>query len=153
MSENPTEAHASERTNPPFRVGLSGKLLLLTILFVMLAEVLIYVPSIANVRTMWLKDRAATARLAVLALDATPDNMVPQELAKRLLDGAGATAVAVKFGNTRRLLSVSDMPPAVQDSIDLRTYSFVASIMDAFVTLANGGNRTIRVLDNAPMGG
>ena len=56
--------------NPPFRVGLSGKLLLLTILFVMLAEVLIYVPSIANVRTMWLKDRAATARLAVLALDA-----------------------------------------------------------------------------------
>lgn len=139
--------------NPPFRVGLSGKLLLLTILFVMLAEVLIYVPSIANVRTMWLKDRAATARLAVLALDATPDNMVPQELAKRLLDGAGATAVAVKFGNARRLLSVSEMPPEVQDSIDLRNYSYLASILDAFATLATGGNRTIRVLDNAPMGG
>ncbi len=141
------------KARPPFRVGLSGKLLMLTILFVLLAEVLIYVPSIANVRTMWLKDRAATARLAVLALDATPDNMVPQELAKRLLDGAGATAVAVKFGNTRRLLSVSDMPPALQDSIDLRDYSFVASIMDAFKTLAAGGNRTIRVLDSAPMGG
>jgi signal transduction histidine kinase len=141
------------KANPPFRVGLSGKLLMLTILFVLLAEVLIYVPSIANVRTMWLKDRAATARLAVLALDATPDNMVPQELAKRLLDGAGATAVAVKFGNTRRLLSLSDMPPAVQDSIDLRDYSYFASIMDAFATLASGGNRTIRVLDSAPMGG
>ncbi len=144
---------APASANPPFRVGLSGKLLLLTILFVLLAEVLIYVPSIANVRTMWLKDRAATARLAVLALDATPDNMVPQELAKRLLDGAGATAVAVKFGNTRRLLSVSEMPPAVQDSIDLRDYSYLASIMDAFATLATGGNRTIRVLDSAPMGG
>ena len=32
------------------RFGLSGKLLLLTILFVMIAEVLIYVPSIANFR-------------------------------------------------------------------------------------------------------
>lgn len=137
----------------PFRVGLSGKLLLLTILFVMLAEVLIYVPSIANVRTMWLKDRAATARLAVLALDATPDNMVPQELAKRLLDGAGATAVAVKFGNARRLLSVSEMPPEVQDTIDLRDYSYLASIIDAFETLASGGNRTVRILDSAPMGG
>jgi signal transduction histidine kinase len=144
---------AEAKASPPFRVGLSGKLLMLTILFVLLAEVLIYVPSIANVRTMWLKDRAATARLAVLALDATPDNMVPQELAKRLLDGAGATAVAVKFGNTRRLLSLSDMPPAVQDSIDLRDYSYFASIMDAFATLASGGNRTIRVLDSAPMGG
>ncbi len=87
MSEqNDGGARPDTTANPPFRVGLSGKLLLLTILFVMLAEVLIYIPSIANVRTMWLKDRAATARLAVLALDATPDNMVPQELAKRLLD-------------------------------------------------------------------
>ncbi len=32
------------------RFGLSGKLLVLTILFVMIAEVLIYVPSIANFR-------------------------------------------------------------------------------------------------------
>jgi signal transduction histidine kinase len=154
MTEPSAENRGAEaKASPPFRVGLSGKLLMLTILFVLLAEVLIYVPSIANVRTMWLKDRAATARLAVLALDATPDNMVPQELAKRLLDGAGATAVAVKFGNTRRLLSLSDMPPAVQDSIDLRDYSYFASIMDAFATLASGGNRTIRVLDSAPMGG
>jgi hypothetical protein len=30
------------------RVGLSGKLLLLTVLFVMVAEILIYVPSVAN---------------------------------------------------------------------------------------------------------
>ena len=35
------------------RFGLSGKLLLLTILFVMIAEVLIYVPSIANFRLNW----------------------------------------------------------------------------------------------------
>jgi len=153
MSDTANRNQQAEKTaSGMFRVGLSGKLLLLTILFVMLAEILIYVPSIANVRTMWLKDRAATGRLAVLALDATPDNMVPQELAKRLLDGAGATAVAVKFGNTRRLLSVSDMPPEVQDSIDLREYSYMASIVDAFETLAFRGNRTIRILDNAPMG-
>ncbi len=144
---------AATRRNSPFSLGLSGKLLLLTILFVMIAEVLIYVPSIANVRTMWLKDRVATARLAVLALDATPDNMVPQELARRLLDGAGATAVAIKFGNTRRLLATSNMPPEVQDNIDLRDYSFMASVIDAFGTLAAGGDRTIRVVGDAPMGG
>lgn len=138
---------------PPFRVGLSGKLLLLTILFVLLAEVLVFVPSIANVRTMWLKDRVATARLAVLALDATPDNMVPQELARRLLDGAGAIAVAMRVGNTRRLLAASEMPPTVQDTIDLRDYSTFRSLRDALVTFMNGGERTIRVVGDAPMGG
>ena len=39
------------------RFGLSGKLLFLTVLFVMVAEVLIYVPSIVNFRLNWLNDR------------------------------------------------------------------------------------------------
>ena len=41
-----------------FKLGLSGKLLVLTILFVMIAEVLIYVPSIANFRLNWLSARS-----------------------------------------------------------------------------------------------
>ncbi len=153
MSNEQTEKSSPMPGSPPFRVGLSGKLLMLTILFVMLAEVLIYVPSIANVRTTWLMDRIATARLAVLALDATPDNMVPEALARRLLDGAGATAVAIRIGNTRRLLSTSQMPPVVHDNIDLRNYSSMSAMVDAFVTLAAGGDRTIRVVGDAPMGG
>ena len=55
------------------RFGLSGKLLVLTILFVMIAEVLIYVPSVANFRVVWLKDRLATAYTAALVLDAAPN--------------------------------------------------------------------------------
>ncbi len=46
------------------RFGLSAKLLVLTILFVMIAEVLIYVPSVANFRVVWLRDRLATAYTA-----------------------------------------------------------------------------------------
>ena len=42
-------------------LGLSGKLLLLTVLFVMIAEVLIYVPSVANFRLNWLHDRLSAA--------------------------------------------------------------------------------------------
>ena len=44
------------------RFGLSGKLLVLTILFVMIAEVLIYVPSVSQFRLNWLNDRLAAAR-------------------------------------------------------------------------------------------
>ena len=40
---------------------------MLTILFVMIAEVLIYVPSIANFRVNWLKDRLAALRDRIAA--------------------------------------------------------------------------------------
>src|SRR5438552_14782853 len=90
------------------RLGLSGKLLVLTILFVMIAEVLIYVPSIANFRLNWLKDRLSAAQTAALVLDAAPSGMVPDSLARQILASIGAKAVAMKMGNARRLLAVSD---------------------------------------------
>ncbi len=40
--------------------SLSNKLLFLTIVFVMIAEVLIYIPSIANFRNVWLKEKLDT---------------------------------------------------------------------------------------------
>ena len=46
--------------------GLSGKLLLLTVLFVMIAEVLIFVPSIANFRLIWLREHIHTAEAVSL---------------------------------------------------------------------------------------
>ena len=42
-------------------MGLSAKLLVLTLSFVMIAEVLIYVPSVANFRLNWLSDRLSAA--------------------------------------------------------------------------------------------
>jgi hypothetical protein len=75
--------------------GLSGKLLVLTIAFVMLAEVLIYVPSVANFRLNWLTDRLAAAYTAALVLDAAPRGMVPESLARQILESIGARAVAM----------------------------------------------------------
>ncbi|MBE0702083.1 MAG: sensor histidine kinase, partial [Afipia sp.] len=93
---------------PRGRLGLSGKLLLLTIPLVMIAEVLIYVPSIANFRANWLHDRLSAAYTAALVLDAAPSGMVPESLARQILDSVGARAVAMKMGQQRRLLAVAE---------------------------------------------
>ena len=69
---------------PSRRLGLSGKLLLLTIPLVMIAEILIYVPAIANFRMNRLNDRLAAANTAALVLDAAPSGMVPESLARQL---------------------------------------------------------------------
>src|SRR5580698_10625873 len=134
------------------RFGLSGKLLVLTILFVMIAEVLIYVPSVANFRGTWLKDRLQTGYTAALVLDAAPNGMVPDSLAKQILDSIGARAVAMKMGERRRMLAIDDMPPAVDDTFDMRNSTSVDAIVDAFKIMLNDHPYVMRVVGPAPMG-
>ncbi len=135
------------------RFGLSAKLLVLTVLFVMIAEVLIYVPLIANFRVNWLRDHLAGAYTAALVLEAAPSGMVPDSLAKQILDSIGARAVAMKMGTRRRLLAVGDAPPPVTHDFDMRDVNTFDSIIDAFMTMLDTNKDVMRVVGPAPMGG
>ena len=135
------------------RLGLSGKLLVLTLLFVMIAEVLIYVPSIANFRLNWLNDRLSAAYTAALVLETAP-NGVSDTAKRQILDSIGAHAVAVKMGQQRQPLAVSDdMPPAIHHDIDTRDMPWDGAIIEAFETLLCADNDVMRVMGPAPMGG
>ena len=137
------------------RIGLSGKLLVLTVLFVMLAEVLIYVPSIADFRLNWLNDRLAAAHTAALVLDAAPSGMVPEKLAKQILSSIGARAVAMKMGTQRRLLAATaNIPSKIVQDVDMRTVTWWQATIDAFDTLVFcGPGDVMRLVGPAPMGG
>ena len=145
-------ATRSGRVRGP-RFGLSGKLLVLTILFVMIAEVLIYVPSVANFRVVWLKDHLAAAYTAALVLDAAPSGTVPDSLAKQILDSIGARAVAMKMGKQRRLLAVGDAPPPISHDFDMRNVRAFDAIVDAFTVMLDSRKDVMRVVGPAPMGG
>src|SRR5260370_9792757 len=103
----PEQQPTTEPPRPklPRRLGLSGKLMLLTIPLVMIAGMLIYVPAIANFRMNRLNDRLAAANTAALGLDAAPSGMVPDSFARQILARLGAPAVALNIGHQRRLLS------------------------------------------------
>jgi signal transduction histidine kinase len=137
------------------RFGLSGQLLVLTILFVMLAEVLIYVPSVANFRITWLNDRLAAAHTAALVLDAAPSGMVPESLARQILDSIDARAVAMKTGRQRSLLANAELPAAeVIQNVDVRNVSPLKAIVDAFeILLIARDNDLVRAVGPAPSGG
>jgi signal transduction histidine kinase len=141
------------RTKRPRRLGLSGKLLLLTIPLVMIAEVLIYVPSIANFWVNRLNGRLAAANTAALVLDAAPLGMVPESLAREILDSIGARAVAIKLGQQRRLLASAGLPQAINHDVDLRTLTAWSSIVDSFEMMLETGNQTIRIIGPAQGGG
>jgi len=150
MTDEAAPAQPAEQA-PGF--GLSAKLLVLTVLFVMVAEVFIYVPSIANFRLNWLNDRLAAAHTAALVLDAAPSGMVPDTLARQILDSIGARTVAMKMGTQRRLLAIANMPPMVNDEVDMRSVTWWRAIVHAFETLVSTDDSVIRVVGAAPMGG
>ncbi|HEX7204598.1 MAG TPA: HAMP domain-containing sensor histidine kinase [Xanthobacteraceae bacterium] len=150
MNEGPAAADIPSRTRP--HLGLSGKLLVLTLLFVMIAEVLIYVPSVANFRLNWLNDRLSAAYTAALVFETAPDGMVPDSVARQILESIRARAVAVKMGQQRRLLASSEVPPAISHVIDMRDMPWHRAIFDAFETLICVDSDVMRVVGPAPMG-
>src|SRR5687767_12733141 len=135
------------------RLGLSGKLLLLTIPLVMIAEVLIYVPSIANFYQNRLNDRLAAANTAALVLDAAPSGTVPDSLARQILSSIGARAVAIKHGQQRRLLAVGEMPASVERDIDMRTMMMGNAIYQAFELMLTEAEGAIRIVGPTSTGG
>jgi signal transduction histidine kinase len=125
--------------------GLSGKLLLLTVVFVMIAEILIFLPSVANMRLRWLQDRLNTAAAAAIVIDGLQPVELPRELQRETLIATGTRAIVLRKDGTSRLLATATMPASVDDQYDLTNVSFYSTICDALDTLLFGGDRIIRV--------
>jgi len=116
--------------------SLSASLLLLTIAFVMIAEVLIYVPSIANYRETYLRDKLVSAHLAALALEATPNGNLDQVLEDELLTTAGIISVALRRDDRHILVLGAGHEAPVQARYDLRDPDWPTLVVDAFKVMA-----------------
>lgn len=144
------------------RMGLSAKLLVLTLLFVMLAEILIFVPSIANYRVGWLNDRLNAAYLASLAAEGVPGGVVPERLRMDLLRTAQVKAVAVKRANERRMVLPPNGDMRIAAHYDLSVMQStglmnavghrIGLVGDALAVFFRTENRILRVTGDVPTG-
>ena len=129
----------------PLSRGLSTKLLLLTIAFVLLAEILIFIPSIANFRLRWLEERLSTAGAVGIVLMQEDSSNLSRTVQDDVLMALGAKAVAVRDDGVSRLLVVAEMPPEVDEHVDLAATGPMAAMVGALDTLVFGGDRVLRV--------
>ncbi len=130
--------------------GLSGRLLALTLCFVMLVEVAIYLPAIGRYRDNYLKEQVVKAHLAALARQANPDKGINDPLAMDLLRHAGAHAIVLKVPERRMLMLSDRVPPKVDATYDLLHTSLPGSIRAALTTLLQTDNRVLRVIGSTP---
>ncbi|MEM6499595.1 MAG: HAMP domain-containing sensor histidine kinase, partial [Pseudomonadota bacterium] len=124
--------------------SLSGRFLILTVIFVMLAEILIFVPSIARFREDYLLDRLERAQIASLSLLA--DDMLTSELEAELLENAEVYNVVLRRDEARQLVLSSPIPKPIEVTVDLREPSAFELIRDAMRRLAQPQPEVIRVI-------
>lgn len=124
--------------------SLSGRLLILTTIFVMMAEILIFVPSIARFREEYLQNKLERAQIASLVLLA--DDMPDRALERELLENAGVFNVVLRRDDVRRLMLSAPMARPIDATYDLRQGTAPILIRDAMTRLLNPENQVIRVI-------
>ncbi len=154
-----TDRHAEVGTparawiaQPRLRVGLAGRLLVLVATFVMVAEVMIYVPSVANFRFYWLRSHLSAAYTASLVLEGAPEAILSDTLSRDLLNSADARLIVLDKGGTRRILASGDLPSKVDEVDDLRASTWPGLLGAAYRTLAAPPGRVLTFISPSPSG-
>ena len=130
--------------------GLSPRILGLVVLAVMTAEIAIFLPSLARFRLAYLQQLVESGALATLALDATPDNMVDEDLARVLLDHARVDGVVlIEPGKPKRQL-IPMKPPEPRETVDLEAAMLPELVLDAVSALLRTGPWELRVGGMSP---
>jgi len=133
---------------PGFGKSLSARLLVLTIAFVMVSELLIFFPSIGRFRTAYLQEHLNAAHVATLALEATPSLEVSPELEEKLLDNARVDDAATFHEGSATYMLRRAMPTPIEVRFDLRKETFFTQLHDAVNVFSQKINRVIEVTGN-----
>ncbi|MEM6548846.1 MAG: HAMP domain-containing sensor histidine kinase [Pseudomonadota bacterium] len=133
--------------------GLSGRLLILTVLVVMIVEVAIFVPSVSRFRLDYLQERIVRAQIAALTVMTAPQDMVPEYLEAEMLSQAGVLNIVVKQDGVRVPVLSSERLDQVFVSFDLRYGTLVSEMRDAMQCLFAYPDKVVMRIVGAPSGG
>jgi signal transduction histidine kinase len=126
--------------------SLSARLLLLTIFYVLLTEVLILLPTLGRYHRSLLESHIASAEIAILPFTEAGGAQLSEGLRQELLARAGAAAVMLMRPDQSELFLAHEEPGHFDRTIDLREQGLVPQIADAIDCFVAGGNRTLRVI-------
>jgi len=140
----PAAAVRPERRAMPL-FGLSWRVLGLVVVAVMTAELLLFLPSIARYRQAYLEQLIESGTLAALALDATPDNMVTDEVKHALLNNARVDAVVLVEPNKAKRALLNIPPRPDMPTFNLKERGLLGLIWDAMGTMTRDGAYYTRI--------
>jgi signal transduction histidine kinase len=126
--------------------SLSGRLLLLTLLYLLASEVLIFVPAIGLYHRELLDDHILSAELAIMPFAEPGGQGLSQAFREELLRHADADAVVLKRTYQRDFFQVGAMPWHIDRTIDLTADTLFADMVNAVDCLLTPGDRMLQVV-------
>ena len=132
---------------------LSGKLLLMTIAVVMLAELVIFIPSATAFRQDWLNVRAQQAALLAQALTGVPDYEASEILTEQFMRDTDVIMMSAKRDGMSEFMLGQPPSSGDIDVIDLREKRRLPLFRDAFRAFFGSAKGSLRVLAVSPVQG
>jgi signal transduction histidine kinase len=150
----PAAAYAQSDAAPaearrPRGLGLAGRVLVITISFVLLAMTLFYVARLAAFRETWLHNKLASAETVVQAFDAGGATELPPELARKVLASVGVKSIAIPTPSGGRMLAIPGEPLDTAEMVNLDGETFLDSVSRAFGALFAKPGTVIQVTDGS----
>ena len=124
---------------------LSGRFLGLTVVFVVIAEILVSVPSIARFRETYLQGRLELGELGALAMLNSSGDAASERLQSILLQTSGLLNVVLWDGGVRELVLSAPFEGQVSASFDLVHADQMTRMRDALRVLFLDRDRIIKV--------
>ena len=126
--------------------SLSGRILLLTALFVMTSVALVYFPSVARYHHQLLVERVDAAGLVILPFTETPIEEVSDQLRRELLARAGVLAVILRSGGAHELILMGGGEPQIIQAVyNAGDTTLIEQIRDVIRCLMAPEGRIIRI--------
>src|SRR5581483_222703 len=126
--------------------SLSGRLLLLTLAYALVAEVLIFVPSVRHYYRELLDNHIESAELAVLPFTGPRGDRLSADVRSHLLMRAGAMSVMVQRPEAKELYQITGQPPRIDTTVDLTSAGMLDGTLAAIDCLLNGDGRILHVI-------
>ena len=137
-----------KRMNP---TRLSGKLLIMTIGFVMLAELLLFIPSAALYRQSWLKDRTTQVDILNLALQGVPDFKASDALTNRVMTDTDIVMASERHDGMSQILFGAPPDSTDFETIDIREFTRFPSFINMFKSYFAEPSGYYRLIDETTM--
>ena len=126
--------------------SLSGRLLLLTVLYALASEILIFVPAIGLYHRELLDDHVLAAELAILPFTEPGGQDLSKSIRQELLKHANADAVLLQRSTRRDFFQVGGIPARIDRTIDLTSDTLLSDMSNGMNCLLYGGARELHII-------
>ena len=126
--------------------SLSGRLLLLTLFYVLITEAVIFAPTIGRYHHALLQSHVESAEIAILPMTEAAGEKLSTGLREQLLARADANAVVLRRPEEHELFLVTQEQRRIDFTIDLRDDNVFKEIWYGLDCLMHGGTRTLRIM-------